>query len=308
MLNVLFIAEDTSRLLNKTYYYLEKELAKNVNLLIWRKPGHIQSILSKIKQKPDFILLLNDIDRNFYPVIEGLFSINIPVGLFVNDVHRFTKIRKSYVIKQKIPYLFTVSRDTFLKLYPDFQHKMIWSPHFVQPDIFRDYKQKKDIDLLLMGAVNDYYPLRQKILAAYKGDPSFVYHQHPGYKPISGKKEGAEYLIEQRYAQEINRASIFFTCPSIYNYPVMKYFEALAAKSLLLAPTFPELEDLGFQPGKHFVSIDATNFQEKASYYLLKDKERQKITEQGYRFIHQTHTVQKRVKELVKTMENIIRS
>src|SRR5690606_18014132 len=109
-------------------------------------------------------------------------------------------------------------------------------------------------------------------------------------------------------SQEINRASIFFTCPSIYNYPVMKYFEALAAKSLLLAPTFPELEDLGFQPGKHFVSIDATNFQEKASYYLLKDKERQKITEQGYRFIHQTHTVQKRVKELVKTMENIIRS
>src|SRR5690606_40903549 len=70
------------------------------------------SILSKIKQIPDFILLLNDIDRNFYPVIEGLFSINIPVGLFVNDVHRFTKIRKSYVIKQKIPYLFTVSRDT----------------------------------------------------------------------------------------------------------------------------------------------------------------------------------------------------
>ncbi|UOQ94521.1 glycosyltransferase [Halobacillus shinanisalinarum] len=305
MINLLFIAEDTSRLLNKNFYYLEQELSKVVNLTIWRKPGHISYILKQLPTRPDFILLLNDIDHQMTPMIKGLANTDIPTGLFVNDVHRFTSLRRNYIAKHNIPYLFTVVRDKFIETYPEFKNKMEWFPHFVNTELCRDYGLEKDINLLMMGAVNDFYPLRQKIMKTYEGNPDFVYHNHPGYREFSKKEEGQK-LIGHVYGKELNRTTIFFTCPSVLNYPVLKYFEALACKTLLLAPTFKELEDLGFIPGVHFVPIDEDNFQEKAAAYLKNDSDRLKVVEQGYHFIRQRHSVKRRTQQLVQKIESIL--
>lgn len=303
-MNVLFIAEDTSRFMHKLYHYLEQELAVNVNLMIHRKSGHIDYILSQLPVRPDFILLLNDIGSQMAPKMKGLAHTSIPTGLFVNDVHRFVKQRENFIVKNNINHLFTVVRDTFIQTYPTFSSKMEWFPHFVHTEIFRDFNIKKDINLLMMGAVSDVYPLRKHIIQAYKDDPNFIYHPHPGYRNFSQQEEN-ELLIGENYAKELNRAKIVFTCPSIFHYPVIKYFEVLACNSLLLAPTFNELEDLGFIPGYHFVAIDENNFKEKAAYYLSHESERQTIATQGYRFIRQHHSLKQRTKELVHKMKRI---
>nr|QRZ20116.1 glycosyltransferase family 1 protein [Virgibacillus sp. AGTR] len=306
MINLLFIAKDTSKMINRNYFYLEQELKNVVHLTIWRKPGHIDYILRQLETRPDFILLLNDIDRHMSPKIKGLAHIDIPTGLFVNDVHRFISLRRNFINKNNIDYLFSVIRDKFLTLYPEFQDKMEWFPHFVNIDVCKDYKLKKDFNLLLMGAVSDTYPLRQKIIKTYEGNADFIYYRHPGYQSFRGKEQ--EKMIEQNYAKELNRSKLFFTCPSRHNYPVLKYFEALACKTLLLAPTFKELEDIGFIPGVHFVAIDENDFEEKAAYFLAHETERKQIIEQGYRFIHQHHTVQHRAQQLVKKIEKILQS
>lgn len=305
MINVLFIAEDTSKLLNKNFHYLEKELTNAVNLTLWRKPGHISYILKQLSTRPDFILLLNDIDEEMTPTIKGLAHTGIPTGLFVNDVHRFVNLRRNYIAKNNIAHLFTVARDKFIEVYPEFTDRMVWFPHFVHTELNRNYGLKKDINLLMMGAVNDVYPLRQKIIKAYEEDPNFIYHKHPGYQTLS-KNEADQHFIGQRYAREINRAKIVFTCPSVFHYPVIKYFEVLACKTLLLAPTFDELECLGFVPGYHFVPIDENNFKGKAAYYLANKMERKKIAEQGYQFIRQKHSVKQRTNQLVEKIEGIL--
>ncbi|MBU8791645.1 glycosyltransferase [Oceanobacillus caeni] len=305
MIHILFIAEDTSQLLNKNFYYLEQELVKIAHVTFWRKNGHISSILKKLSIRPDFILLLNDIGKKFSPLIKGLANIDIPVGLFINDVHRFTNHRRNFISKNKIPYLFTIARDKFIEIYPEFQHKMEWFPHFINTKIYRDYHKQKTIHLLMMGAVNDIYPLRKKIRNTYKENSNFVYHEHPGYKSFNEQEE-TQHFIGSYYAKEINRAKIFFTCPSIYYYPVRKYFEVLACNTLLLAPTFKELEDIGFIPGTHFVPIDENNFKEKAAYYLKNEIKRQQIAEQGYHFIHENHSVKIRARQLVERMESIV--
>ncbi|MDL4839759.1 glycosyltransferase [Aquibacillus rhizosphaerae] len=305
MTHILFIAEDTSKLLNKNYHYLEQELAKEVNVTIWRKPGHISYILRQLNTRPDFILLLNDIDKQMSPMIKGLSNINIPTGIFVNDVHRFTSLRRNYIKKNNISYVFTIIRDKFIEKYPEFTHKMEWFPHFVNTELCRDYGLEKEINLLMMGAVNEYYPLRQKIVNYYSNNKDFVYHSHPGYQNFSEKDEQHAFIGEN-YAKEINRAKMLFTCPSTLKYPVIKYFETLACKTLLLAPSFTELEDLGFIPDYHFVPIDENNFQQKAAYFLENEKERQKIVEQGYHFIRQRHSVKIRVQQLIKKIEIII--
>ena len=305
MLHVLFIGEDTSRFLNRNFYYLEKELAKHVHLTIWRKSGNIGSIINRLQTKPDFILILNDMGQHLSPMIKGLRNCTIPIGLFVTDVHRLVKIRENYIIKNKIDYIFTIGREQSVQTYPQLKHKLEWLPHFIHPGIYKDYLLEKDTELLLIGAVNKNYPLREKIVNAYSDDSRFVYYHHPGYRDFNQKEEN-EKLIGVSYAKELNRTKIFFTCPSSYNYPVMKYYEALACKTLLLAPTFNELEDLGFIPGKHFIAIDESNFKERAAYYLVHDKERQRITEQGYEFIQEKHTVSVRANQLVEKMESIL--
>ncbi|UFU00035.1 glycosyltransferase [Radiobacillus kanasensis] len=305
-INILFIAEDTSGFINKNFYYLEQELAKVVNVQVWRKSGHISFILKQLETEPDFILLMNDMDKDWTPRIKGLAHINIPTGLFINDIHRFTKLRKAYIEKNNISYLFPIIRDVFLETYPEYEKKMEWFPHFVQLDLYKDYGLEKDINLLIMGAVNEYYPLRQKIIKAYEGDSDFVYHSHPGYRNFN-KEEEDEKMIGEKYAKEINRSKIMFTCPSVLHYPVQKYFEALACKTLLLAPTFKELEDLGFIPDYHFVAINEDNFQKKADYYLKDEKERQKITEQGYAFIREKHSIEHRTLQLVQTLKRLLK-
>ncbi|QKY71110.1 glycosyltransferase [Lentibacillus sp. CBA3610] len=304
MIHVLFISDDTSGQLNKNFYFLEQELSKGINLTVWRKPGHISYILKQLPSRPDFILLLNDMEHHLSPLIKGLAHTDIPTGLFINDIHRLTKLRKNYIEKNKIDYLFTAVRDTFTATYPEFAAKMEWLPHFVNTNLYKDYGLTKEIDLLMMGAVNAIYPLRQTIRNAYKDDSHFVYHSHPGYRKFT-ETEGKQQMIGQTYAEELNRARIFFTSPSILHYPVIKYFEALACRTLLLAPTFKELEDLGFVPDFHFVPINEHNFKEKAAYYLAHETERQKIADQGYRFIHATHTLQKRTEQLIKRIKQI---
>lgn len=307
MRHVLFIGEDTSRFINRNFYYLEQELARIVRLTVWRKSGNIEYILKRLETKPDFILILNDMGHQLFPMIKGLRNCGIPTGLFVTDVHRLVKIRENYINKNKIDYLFTIGWEQSVQTYPQLKHKLEWFPHFVHPGIYKDYFLEKDIEFLMIGAVNRTYPLREKIVNAYSKDPRFICYHHPGYRDFT-REEEKDKRVGEHYAKELNRTKIFFTCPSIYNYPVMKYYEALACKTLLLAPTFNELEGLGFIPGKHFVAIDESNFKEKADYYLANEKERQRITEQGHQFIQENHTVRIRAKQLMEKIEGILES
>jgi spore maturation protein CgeB len=105
---------------------------------------------------------------------------------------------------------------------------------------------------------------------------------------------------------EINRAKIFFTCDSIYKYPVNKYFEVLACKTLLLASDSPELYDLGFRSGDNFVAINKHDFLEKAEYYLRNDDERKRIANNGYMLVRKRHSTATRAKELTKMIIKIL--
>lgn len=297
MLQLLLVAKDTSGTLDQHYACLERELMKSVQVTIWRKEGTIREIVRRTGVTPDYILILNDTGTSLTPLIKDLHTVNIPKGLIINDIHRFTKEREQYILRNGFNHLFSVVKHPFRRIYPQFTGQWRWLPHFVDTEIFTDYGQKKEIDFLMMGAVNNIYPLRLAIAEAFRGDRRFIRHTHPGY---SGIQEGA--LIGPAYAKELNRSKIFFTCPSVYEYPVLKYFEALAANTLLLAPAFPELLELGFIPGKHFVDIDSKNVKEKAEYYLLHSRERETIAQQGYTFIRSSHTVKIRARELLETI------
>lgn len=308
MLKLLLIAADTSHFTNNNYYHLERELAKITTLMVYRKSGHINKILRNIPEKPDYILIVNDVGKTFAPVVTGLSNVRIPVGLMVNDAHRFVKQRKRFIMNNHIKTFFVICQHNFYHHYPRQRHDQVFFlPQFANTSTFKDYGTEKTIDLMLLGEVSfpQIYPLREKILQHYTDTPGFFNRPHPGWKDFS-RKQTEEALIGENYAKNINQAKLFFACGSVRQVVTFKYFEVPACRTLLMAPALTELEEIGMIPGKHFVDINEENFAEKADYYIKNTKERERITEEGYRFVHNHHSTAHRAKQLVQQIESIL--
>ncbi|WP_273834661.1 glycosyltransferase [Guptibacillus sedimenti] len=301
---VLFITKDFSSHIEKSSFYLVKELQRQADLMLWHSRGHISSILANLPNKPDFILL-NDFKPDYCPQIKGLKNCNIPVGIIMHDLHYKVYQRKRFIERENIQHIFSIYRDPFLSWFSEYKERMIWFPFHIPKEIFIDYKLKKTHKWLMMGAMDErYYPLRRKMFETMKGEKGFHYYQHPGYGTVDDGKKNV--LAGVAYAMEINRAKMFLTCDSILHFPLLKYFEVLACNTLLLAPGNKELEDLGFVDEETFVSVDEKNFIEKANYYLKHEQERIDIAIRGYKMVHELHTTEVRVKELIKNISQIV--
>ncbi len=283
----------------------------------WHNNGNIQKIIKRLDFIPDFIFHY-DIAWGYAlsPNITGLDKINIPKGCLVIDTHFSPVERCKYFEKNKIDLIFSTTKSSFLQTYPKYKDKFRWFPFSINPNVFKDWRLKKDIDFLLIGQLYDRvkktgyqtntpkgrYQFREDVLNQMRGVKGFVFHSHPGHMaPASA-------LLNEKYAKELNRSKIFFTCGSTLKYPVLKFFEAPASKTLLLAEPVQDILDLGFKDGVNFVACNQSNFYEKAMYYLKNEKERMKITENGYQFIRSDHTNDIRAKKFVDDVREYIRN
>lgn len=303
-LKLLVITRDFTRYVHSEPFYLLEELSNVTDVTVSSESGDIQDILKKLGVVPAFIFIYLYASE-ISPSITGLRSLKIPYAIYLEDLHYKTENLRNKISQENITNIFTCYRDAFHHFLPEFSPNAKWLPHHVNTKIFKDYHQTKDIDFLIMGSVSPvYYPLRTKIIETMSSRQGFVYHNHPGYRNFNDEERTA--FVKDTYAKEINRAKLFFTCDSIFKYPLLKYFEVLACKTLLLAPSLKELIDLGFLPGIHFVEIDENNFEERAMYYLEHEEERNKIAENGFKMVHEKHSTQKRVKVLLNMIKEIL--
>lgn len=297
-LKILYSTNDTSKNVIRYGDFFKQAVMQqhDVEVLCIEEETNIKHIVNNLNFKPDFIFF-DDVVWN--KPLHGLKYVNIPKGILFWDLHRDQQKFKRFVYENDIDLIFSFYRDTFHEFFPELSHKFRWLPNYVNIDEFKDYHLEKEIDFLLMGAVDDYiYPLRSKIAKEMNGYPGFIHHEHPGYKNYNENEE-AKSLVGKYFAMEINKAKMFFTDASRYNFPVAKYFEVPACNTLLLASGSKELEDLGFIDGETFVEINQDNFLEKALYYLKNKKERKKIAKRGYEMVRKKHSSTQRAQEFI---------
>lgn len=303
---------------------LFRALEKYADVYYWYKNGDIKDILKTINVQPDFIFHY-DIAWHYglAPKIEGLENIDIPKGCFVIDLHWKQEQRIRYIEKSKIDIIFSATKHPFLNVFPQYKSKLCWLPWAINSNIMKDWGMKKDIDFLLMGLVyvnknsRGKFPLPRKIPAKgryafrdavfekMKNNPGFVFHPHPGHRVTKSDL----LIVGKQYAKELNRSKIFFTCGSRNKsgaVAVLKFFEAPACKTLLLAEPNKDIEELGFVDGENYVSCTVDNVVDKAMYYSLNQKERERITVNGYQFIHQHHTNQIRAKQMIRQIKAVL--
>lgn len=300
-------------------------IEKYANVTYWYEDGHIKNILKKLEVKPDFIFHYDIAWRNgLAPRITGLGECEIPKGCFVIDLHWEPNERIRYFEMNKIDMIFSASKHPFLYTFPQYESKLYWLPWSINPEIYKDRSLKKDIDYLLMGLVyvelaneskfkrpgktppKGRYKFRDEVFQQLNDQSGFIYHPHPGHR-----MKGDDLIVREKYAREFNRAKMFFTCGSRSKsggYAVLKFFEAPACKTLLLAEPNKDIEALGFRDGENFVACTVDQITEKANYYLLNDKKREEITINGYQFIHENHTNDHRIQQMIANIEEFLYS
>jgi spore maturation protein CgeB len=305
-LKILYSTNDTSKNAIRYGEFFKQAVMKqhDVEVLCIDEEMNIKDAINKLNFTPDFIFF-DDVIWN--KPLHDLKYVNIPKGILFWDIYRDHEKFRRFVYENDIDLIFSFYRDAFKSYFPELLYKFRWLPNHVDIEEFKDYQLDKEIDFLLMGDVDeDVYPLRNKIAKEMKGYPGFVHHQHPGYKSFE-KEEESKKLVGKYFAMEINKAKIFFTDDSQFKFPIAKYFEIPACKTLLLASGSKELEDLGFIDGKTFVEINEDNFLEKAQYYLEHEDERKAITERGYRMVREKHTTSRRAEQFISYINKYLK-
>src|SRR5690625_4195475 len=305
-LSILILVKRFDKLFpkHKVKYEFLEAIENIATVSYHHEDGDILDILKQQKNEPDFIFHYDITARNrLSPKITNLNKIDIPVGAYVIDAHWKNDQRRAYFKESNISLIFSVSKQTFLARFPEYKSKFRFLPFSINPSLIRNWNLKKDIDFLLMGHISKSYPYRSAVRDKMKNVKGFIYHRHPGHL----KKDRSKYIIDEEFGQEINRAKIFFTCGSIYQYPVMKYFEVPGCNTLLIAEQNRDLIELGFKDGVNFIAADHSNFYDKALYYLKNDNKRKEIAAEGYKFIHKHHTHRIRAKQFIHFVKEFIK-
>lgn len=199
--------------------------------------------------------------------------------------------------------------DEFRKL----GQKTEWLPLSFDANRFRRMGNQKIVDVCLLGNLNPFvYPLRRQAVN-YLSTQRYILSLKPKY--------GDEYV------KAINDAKIFLTCSGIYRFPVMKYFEAMACGTLLMADDPLDAEKLGFKANENYVSLsnvftptvknpsyptDQSEWQfhgealsRMLNHYLTCVGDREKCAQLGEQLVHERHTDRIRARELFRMLEKL---
>lgn len=160
----------------------------------------------------------------------------------------------------------------------------IHEPHGADVDLFRHpVDAERDIDVLLAGRVEYFYPLRTKFydLARTVSDPPITVRMHPTYA-LANESAAEEQAAE--YAAQLKRAKIVLVCRSSRNFALRKYVEAAMSGALVVGDV-PDERMSEFRSWLVEASVTENNeaLLERLRWWLAHSKERKARALRGQR-------------------------
>ncbi len=178
------------------------------------------------------------------------------------------------------PYL---SLEQFNQTYSDSVRRQVRFhalPRGVDTSLFYDRQLERDIDVCLLGAMGDFYPLRKLFHESLSNQTWLRYfHQpHPGYRYATSPAGSAlpqqtAGLSGEAYAKVLSRSKVFVSCTGKFNLPFIKISEVLAGGAVLMCDRPCGADELGLVADENYVPVDAVNFMGRL-HDLLRDPAR----------------------------------
>lgn len=171
---------------------------------------------------------------------------------------------------------------------PVLRDKLLYWPVFVDPAVYRDYGQRKSIDLLVTGNANAFYPWRRTVIPQLaRRFPSYVC-PHPGYSPVGNVPN---LLVGESYARLLNISRFVPACGTVAGEAVRKHFEVPACMSCLVTQRTPALEAAGFEDLINCIFVEENNAVEKIDSLLKRPEVLADIVRKGSELVNARHTL-----------------
>jgi Glycosyl transferases group 1 len=174
---------------------------------------------------------------------------------------------------------------------PEISDNLFVWPNFVDPDVYRDYGQWKNIPVLFTGNNDAFYPWRRKMIKIISKEYPSLICPHPGYNP---HKTATQVMVGESYARMLNASWFVPACGTVAKEVVRKHLEVPACKACLITEQSPALEAAGFVDMVNCVFADSHNILDKLAYLFERKDNLGAIIEAGYQLVHSRHTLKHR--------------
>jgi len=200
-----------------------------------------------------------------------------------------------------------VYRDALDAFWPDLP-KGWWLPYGYDPDVFFPrwpWDDRKHGVLMTGERSGGVYSDRQEVNKALAGHPAYAQIPRPKETP-SGETgpRGSE------YAAHLSSYTMSVATCSAYGYTVTKYYEIAGCGTALLCNAGPEMKDLGFIRGVHYIPLPdrGAGFASAVREIATCTNRAHDVAAAGHELVKERHTTEKRAERWMEMAEQSVRN
>lgn len=262
------------------------------------KKVDVSTVIKQCQKEPDLVI---EIDGYGSFHLTGYRSLGIPTAYWALDSHINLDFQKS--IASDFDYVFVAQKD-YIPSFKEVADKVFWLPLAADPTMHRKFNTGKQFDIGYVGSFYDPQRLAKhsKLAAfwlsrtAFKERMQLLTHLSQKYNVVVSNNAWGE-----------NLAKVYSLCKIGFNQSIggdlnMRVFEIMSCGTMLLTDQIGNgLHEL-FENRKHLVTYTETDLDELVEYYLQNEAEREKIAEQAQKLVHEKHTYEVRMNEILRKM------
>jgi len=183
--------------------------------------------------------------------------------------------------------------------------KFIGYPRCVDKECFKDYGLPKGQDVITLGAMWSFYPLRvymHRYLTANHQALGIKYHNYSH----CGTDFGHSNFVREEYAQAISKSKMLASCGGRYHVAMNKIFESMGCGTVYVGEKPWGADELHLEDGVNYIAVTKDNFIEKMKFYLDRPDEMAAMAKNAKETFEEYHHIDARAQDLVKLLEGIL--
>ncbi|MGE5499138.1 MAG: glycosyltransferase, partial [Syntrophothermus sp.] len=241
----------------------------------------IADILPKIKREfhPDLFLWVESVG-GFFP--QNLQSLSIPKACYFIDTH--ISIDWQLVWAKNFDYVFIAQKEYIPVFKKAGIQNVYWLPLGCDPAIHGKKSSQKIYDIGFVGSIlGNEHQRRRTLIEKLKTIGQFEYQR----------------CFWEDMAELFSKSKMVFN-NAIKNDLNMRLFEVMSTGTLLLTDIAKNSgQEEMFKDGEDLVIYSDDNIADKAAWYMVHESERERIAERGRMLVHNAHTYEHRLEELI---------
>ena len=183
--------------------------------------------------------------------------------------------------------------------------KFIGFPRCVDKNCFKDYGLSKIHDVITVGAMWNFYPLRVMMHRFLNSNASSIGIKYKNY-PHCGTNFYHSTFVRDEYARAINSSRMLASCGGKYHLAMNKIFESMGCMTAYVGEKPYGFEELGLKCDFNYIEVDHSNYIEKIKCYLSRLDLLDDIIKNANKLFLERHTVEKRVDDFIEKIKLII--